>query len=136
MSKEEASRVFDGNFASRNEDSRALNPYSNGIGLSLCKQLCQSLDGTMSVKSAIGKGSTFSFTMKVKGIESFGGSYKESEALKAASHGRESKSIEAEERVDADQVNINDSQFENLLDADFQPLPPTQQHNSNQVVSF
>lgn len=120
MSKEEANRVFDGNFATRDQDSRALNPYSNGIGLSLCKQLCQSLDGTITVKSAIGKGSIFSFTMIVKGIESFIGSAGESEGFKAASHGRDSKSKEAEERVNADQVDvINDSQFLNVIDADF-----------------
>ena len=116
MSKEEASRVFDANFATRDQDSRALNPYSNGIGLALCKRLCQSLDGTISVKSVIGKGSMFSFTMKVKGIESFIGSEEESEGFNAASHEREGKSKEAEERVDAD---LKDSQFENVIDSDF-----------------
>ena len=79
MSQEEASRIFDGNFATKNQDSRALNPYSNGIGLSLCKQLCQSLDGNISVKSEIGKGSIFSFTMKVKGTDDRGIDDEESE---------------------------------------------------------
>lgn len=92
MSQEEASRIFDGNFATRNIDSRALNPYSNGIGLSLCKQLCQSLDGDISVKSEIGKGSIFSFTMKVKGLDNFKESNDdESEEFLDASHRREGR---------------------------------------------
>ena len=67
MSEEEARRVFDEDFKTRNQESRKLNPYSHGIGLGLCNQLCQSLDGMIKVKSAIGVGSKFTFTMRVKG---------------------------------------------------------------------
>lgn len=42
-----------------------LNHYSNGIGLSFCKQVCQSLEGDISATSILGVGSIFSFTMKV-----------------------------------------------------------------------
>ena len=41
-----------------------MNPYGNGIGLSLCKKICQSLDGDIIVISLPGHGSEFIFTMK------------------------------------------------------------------------
>ena len=86
----------------------------------MCKQLCQSLDGNISVKSAIGKGSIFSFTMKVKGNDSSVDSGSESEAFIDPTNGREDRHNEAYKHVDGDQVNdINESQFENVLDADF-----------------
>ena len=65
MSSDEASKVFDGFLKTRNSESKSLNPYGNGIGMSLCKQICQSMDGDISVKSVLGSGSTFTFTMKV-----------------------------------------------------------------------
>ena len=42
-----------------------LNPYSNGIGLYISKQICKNLDGIITVKSAPNKGSSFVFIMKV-----------------------------------------------------------------------
>ena len=126
LSQEEASRIFDGNFATKNQDSRALNPYSNGIGLSLCKQLCQSLDGNISVKSEIGKGSIFSFTMKVKGTDDRGIDDEESEEFIDPNYRLVDIQKEANERVGADQaLNINDPHFENAIDADFRPLSPS-----------
>ena len=124
MSQDEASRIFDGNFATNNQDSKALNPYSNRIGLSLCKQLCQSLDGNISVKSEIGKGSIFSFTMKVKGTDSLRGSgEEESEEFIDENQIRESREKAANDRLNPDQVlDVYDPQFEDALDADFQSL--------------
>ena len=37
MSQEEVERVFDGSLKTSNTESKKLNPYSNGIGLSICK---------------------------------------------------------------------------------------------------
>ena len=54
MSDDEASNVFEGFLVTRNHESKSLNPYGNGIGLSFCKQVCQSLDGDISVKSVLG----------------------------------------------------------------------------------
>ena len=65
MSNDEASKVFDGCHATRNLESKNLNPYGNGIGLSFCKKICQSLEGDISVQSVLGVGSEFTFTMKV-----------------------------------------------------------------------
>ena len=48
MSQDEANRVFEGSLKTGNDESKKLNPYSNGIGLSICKQLCESLGGEIS----------------------------------------------------------------------------------------
>ena len=37
----------------------------NGVGLSICKQICQKLEGDIQVESEQNKGSKFTFTMKV-----------------------------------------------------------------------
>ena len=37
MSQDEANRVFEGSLKTGNVESKKLNPYSNGIGLSICK---------------------------------------------------------------------------------------------------
>jgi len=42
-----------------------MNPYGNGIGLSICKQICEGLGGTIKAKSQRSGGCTFKFTMKV-----------------------------------------------------------------------
>ena len=41
----------------------------NGVGLSICKQICEQMDGSFYVKSELGIGSTFSFAMKVFVVE-------------------------------------------------------------------
>src|SRR5262249_60868455 len=38
-----------------------------GLGLSICRRLAQMLDGRLSVQSQVGKGSTFTLTLPVKG---------------------------------------------------------------------
>ena len=42
-----------------------MNPYGNGIGLSICKRICDNLNGNISVKSIPNKGSSFVFAMQV-----------------------------------------------------------------------
>ena len=37
----------------------------NGVGLSICKKICESLDGDIQVNSILDLGSFFAFTMKV-----------------------------------------------------------------------
>ena len=36
----------------------------NGVGLSICKQICLQMGGDIEVESEVGKGSCFSFSMK------------------------------------------------------------------------
>ena len=37
----------------------------NGVGLSICKMICESLDGNIIVYSTLNQGTFFTFTMKV-----------------------------------------------------------------------
>ena len=65
MAEEELQRVFEPFTKTINIESQKLNRHGNGVGLSICKQICESLDGDISVKSEEGVGSTFTFVMKV-----------------------------------------------------------------------
>ena len=47
------------------ESSFPRHETSNRIGLSICKQICEQLEGTIKVISSPNVGSTFNFTMKV-----------------------------------------------------------------------
>ena len=59
------------------------------------------------------------------------------EEFKASSPDQEGRLSQAKECFDAIEVTgTNYSEFENVLDADFQPLPPTRMRNGNQIVSF
>ena len=64
LSKEEIEHIFDPFWRSKNIESRKLNPSGRGIGLSICKLICESLDGDIKVFSAPDYGTTFLFTMK------------------------------------------------------------------------
>jgi len=52
----------------RQLDNSPTRPYSGtGLGLSICRRLAQMLDGQISVKSEVGKGSAFMLTLPLKG---------------------------------------------------------------------
>jgi signal transduction histidine kinase len=38
-----------------------------GLGLSICRRLAQMLDGRISLQSTVGKGSTFTLTLPLRG---------------------------------------------------------------------
>ena len=40
MSEYDQTRVFQNFYRTRNIESISMNPYGNGIGLSLCKKIC------------------------------------------------------------------------------------------------
>ena len=69
MSREDVRKVFDSLHVTKNEESRSLNPYGNGIGLHFCREVCQALDGDIVVESMLGHGSTFTFSMNVREID-------------------------------------------------------------------
>ena len=82
MTEEECEKVFDGRLDNtRNLESKRLNPYGNGVGLPLCKEICCSLDGNITAQSVVGVGSKFTFTMRVKRVYSVSSDYEGSEEI-------------------------------------------------------
>ena len=64
ISKEDQSKVFDRFFQvdrSHTKNAEALG--GNGLGLSICKAIVESMDGTIAVTSTLEKGSTFTITL-------------------------------------------------------------------------
>ena len=50
---------------SRNANNQAMIVMGNGLGLSICKQICNQLGGDIKVQSSCDTGSDFTFTMEV-----------------------------------------------------------------------
>ena len=65
MSEEEQKLVFEPFLKSENIKSRQMNRHGNGVGLSICRQICESLEGKISVFSRRDFGSRFTFSMRV-----------------------------------------------------------------------
>ena len=63
LSAEDAKHVFDPFY--KNMQHRNLNPKGVGVGLSICKQICQQLNGDIWVSQNPKGGCEFSFTMEV-----------------------------------------------------------------------
>lgn len=57
ISEKDLPKIFDDYF--RSEEAKELNPSGLGLGLGVVKELCEALDLGITVKSALGKGSTF-----------------------------------------------------------------------------
>ena len=64
MSKEAVERAFEP--FSRVDGQRGSNTASNGVGLSICKSICQQLGGDIEVASTLGQGTTFKFSIPAK----------------------------------------------------------------------
>ena len=73
LTKKEQESIFDpfrGSLAGK--QSRAMNKHGNGVGLSICKRICESLGGGIEVQSKIGHKTLFTFRMKAfKDLDSF-----------------------------------------------------------------
>lgn len=59
INSEDLAQLFKPYFVSTDEASRRANPNSHGIGLATCKRIAEALNGTLSVESQLGSGSTF-----------------------------------------------------------------------------
>ena len=62
LTDEESKRIFTP-FNQINTDSKLP---SNGVGLSICRQICRELKGDINVNSQKGVGSVFTFSMQVQ----------------------------------------------------------------------
>ena len=51
-------------WCSRGFKSRECNPNGNGIGLYICKKICEGLGGEIAVQSIVGQGTQFFFSIK------------------------------------------------------------------------
>ena len=54
MEPDDAAHAFDPTYKSKDPRKHQLNPLGNRIGLSICKQICQRLNGDIQVKSKLG----------------------------------------------------------------------------------
>ena len=66
ISADEQAKIFTPYFKSRNPDSLAKNAYGNGLGLSICQRIMTRLNGSITVKSKPGEGSTFTMSLFTK----------------------------------------------------------------------
>ena len=65
MSVDEVRNIFVPFGRSKNMESLERNPSGNGVGLSICKKICEALGGTIKVTSLPNIGSKFIFSIKV-----------------------------------------------------------------------
>jgi signal transduction histidine kinase len=53
--------IFTRFYQSKDGKKQRMNPYGNGIGLSISKSIAEALNGELTVKSELDVGSTFTF---------------------------------------------------------------------------
>lgn len=64
LTSDEIKRIFTPFGRLNNQKSREMNKLGNGVGLSICKKICEELGGSIEVQSIPNRGSTFSFRVK------------------------------------------------------------------------
>ena len=65
MDQEDACNAFNTFNSSRNVAGNNYKKEQKGIGLSICKKICEGLSGSIKLESEPGKGNTFTFRMKI-----------------------------------------------------------------------
>jgi K+-sensing histidine kinase KdpD len=65
ISPENVERIFDPYFRVTDSKSLRCNPNGNGLGLSICKQICASLGGYLQCFSEVDVGTCMVFAMRV-----------------------------------------------------------------------
>lgn len=66
MSKAEVATIFKPHFRTKDKESRKMNPYGNGLGLSISKGIAEGLGGTITCESTKDFGSTFKLVLPYK----------------------------------------------------------------------
>ena len=61
MNEEDINNLFKPYFKTSDEKSKKLNSKSNGLGLSICNKIAQSLQGKILVTSKLNEGTEFNF---------------------------------------------------------------------------
>ena len=69
MTELDAKNVFNFMWCSKSQASRQRNPRGNGVGLFVCKKICEGLGGDISVETAVGKGCIFNFSQNIYDLE-------------------------------------------------------------------
>ena len=65
IDENEEKNLFKPFWRSERRISQQHNPRGNGLGLSICKQICKALGGDIELESSSARGSNFVFSMKV-----------------------------------------------------------------------
>ena len=71
IDKNEEKNLFKPFWRSEKRISQQHNPRGNGLGLSICKQICKALGGDIELESSSVLGSTFVFSMKAYKTHNF-----------------------------------------------------------------
>jgi signal transduction histidine kinase len=64
MAEESCAKLF--SLFTKISDTRVANPTGSGLGLAICKDLVKLMHGSIKVTSVYGKGSTFTFNIRVE----------------------------------------------------------------------
>jgi signal transduction histidine kinase len=66
IEKADVEKIFSPFYKTKSEESRSANPSGTGLGLSISKSIALGLQGDLTVKSEVKKGSTFTFSLKAQ----------------------------------------------------------------------
>ena len=68
ISHEDLPHIFTPFFRSNEEKSRLMNQRGHGLGLYICKKICESFDGEFNVESELGYGSKFTASIRANQV--------------------------------------------------------------------
>ena len=66
ISEDDLKNLFTPFFQTKDQTSKLLNSNSHGLGLSICQQIANGLGGSLTCKSELDKGSTFTLEFEEK----------------------------------------------------------------------
>lgn len=69
ISDEDLPHIFTTFYRSKNKKNRLMNSRGHGLGLHICKNICESLGGDIQVESTLGVGSKFTVSIRVYSVQ-------------------------------------------------------------------